>query len=98
MRGSRFDKDNVAVPARCEADSRAFAVDAWLLSRSSVADGIDKLAAGFVGIDDKAVRIVEWAMCRPSTDEGTDRGQADTALIIRNAMVEVCGRTHESVQ
>jgi hypothetical protein len=43
----------------CEADSRAFAVDAWLLSRSSVADGIDKLAAGFVGIDDRVLRVVE---------------------------------------
>ena len=61
MRGSLFDNndDDVAVSTRCEADSRAFAVDAWLLSRSSVADGIDKLAADFVGIDDRVVRIVE---------------------------------------
>jgi len=37
-------------------------------------------------------------MGKLGADEGNARGQPDTALIIRNAMVEVCGRTHESVQ
>jgi hypothetical protein len=51
----------VAVFTRFEADSRVFAVDVWPLSRSSVVDGIDKLAAGFVGINEGALRIVEWS-------------------------------------
>jgi hypothetical protein len=37
-------------------------------------------------------------MGKPGADEGIDRGQPDTALIIRNAMIEVCGRAHEGVQ
>jgi hypothetical protein len=37
-------------------------------------------------------------MGKPGADEGNDRGQADTALIIRNAMVEVCGHAHEGMQ
>lgn len=63
-----------------------------------MADGIDKLAADFVGIDDRAVRIVEWTMGKPCAGGGADRGQVNTALDIRNAMVELCGHTHESVQ
>jgi hypothetical protein len=37
-------------------------------------------------------------MGKPGANEGNDGGQPDTALIIRNAMVEVCGRAHEGVQ
>ena len=46
-------------------------------------DGIDKPAADFVDINDRAVRIVECPMGKPRAGGGTDRGQADTALIIR---------------
>ena len=42
--------------------------------------------------------MVERAMGKPGANEGNDGGQPDTALIIRNAMVEVCGRAHEGVQ
>jgi len=49
----------VAESVRCTADSRMLVAVEGPLSRSSVVDGIDKLAADFVGIDDRAVRIVE---------------------------------------
>jgi hypothetical protein len=59
MRGALFDNGEAAASARCGADSRALAAVAGPLSRSSVVDKIDKLAADFVGINDRAVRIVE---------------------------------------
>ena len=67
MRGSLFDDDEAAVSARCGEVSRALAGDARPLSRSSVVDGIDKLAAVFVGIDDRRCKWSNelWANSEP---------------------------------
>src|SRR5882762_2506252 len=67
MRGSLFDDDEAAVSARCGVNSRVLATDAGPLSRSSVVDGIDKLAAVFVGIDDRRCKWSNelWANPEP---------------------------------
>ena len=56
MRGSLCECDGAAASARNELVSRAPVEDAGPLSRSSVLEEIDKLAAVFIGIVDKHCR------------------------------------------
>jgi hypothetical protein len=56
MRGSLCECDGAPASARDGLVSRSPAEDAGPLSRSSVAEEIDKLAAVFIGIGDKHCR------------------------------------------